>query len=88
MQYIPFYEELNMKLSNNFKSSFVKKFALNTEMSIEDWLSLCKTDKMAYANAAERMLAAIGEPSVIDTSTDPRLSRIFSNKKIRVYSCY
>ena len=26
---------------------------------------------------------AIGEPEVIDTSRDPRLSRIFSNKVIR-----
>lgn len=77
-----------MKLSSSFKSSFVKKFASNSEMTIEEYLTLCKTDKMAYANAAERMLAAIGEPTVTDTSSDPRLSRIFSNKKIRVYEAF
>ena len=77
-----------MKLSTNFKTSFAKKFAANQEMSLLEYLELCKTDKMAYANAAERMLAAIGEPEVIDTSSDPRLSRIFSNKKIRVYSAF
>ena len=77
-----------MKLSTNFTSSFTKKFASNTEMPILEYLELCKTDKMAYANAAERMLAAIGVPEVIDTSSDPRLSRIFSNKKVRMYSAF
>jgi serine protein kinase len=79
---------MNTKLSNSFKSTFAKKFATNTEMTIEEYLNLCKTDKMAYANAAERMLAAIGEPTVIDTSQDAHLSRIFSNKKIRQYAAF
>ena len=57
-------------------------------MSLEEYLELCKTDKMAYANASERMLAAIGEPSIIDTTLDPRMSRIFSNKKIRIYDAF
>ena len=52
------------------------------EMSIEDYLNLCKRDQSAYASAAERMLAAIGEPEIIDTRSDPRLSRIFSNRVI------
>jgi serine protein kinase len=43
---------------------------------------------MAYATAAERMLAAIGEPEVVDTRTDPRLSRIFSNRIIRRYPAF
>lgn len=77
-----------MELSKNFKSSFSKKFDNNSEMSLMDYLELCKTDKMAYANAAERMLAAIGEPEVVDTSSSPRLSRIFSNKKVRVYEAF
>ena len=77
-----------MKLSEKFTTSFVKKFASDSEMSLMDYLELCKTDKMAYANAAERMLAAIGEPTVVDTSGDPRLSRIFSNKKVRVYEAF
>lgn len=55
-----------MKLSDSFKSSFAKKFARDSEMSITGYLELCKTDKMAYANAAERMLAAIGEPNIVD----------------------
>lgn len=74
-----------MKFSDNFKSSFTKRFAPGEEMPLDDFLALCKTDHMAYANAAERMLAAIGEPEIIDTSTNSRLSRLFSNKKIRVF---
>ena len=31
---------------------------------------------MRYANAAERLLAAVGEPQMIDTARDPRLGRI------------
>ncbi len=50
------------------------------EMSLEEYLDLCKRDPSAYATAPERMLMAIGEPEMVDTSQDPRLSRIFSNK--------
>jgi len=77
-----------MKLTETFKQSFVKKFSTQSEMTLLEYLDLCKTDKMAYANAAERMLAAIGEPQVIDTSRDSRLSRIFSNKKVRFYEAF
>ncbi|WP_419533114.1 PrkA family serine protein kinase [Endozoicomonas sp.] len=58
------------------------------EMSLTEYLELCKTDPWAYANAAERMLKAIGEPEVIDTSRDPRSSRIFSNKLIKQYPAF
>lgn len=58
------------------------------EISLTDYLELCKKDSSAYANAAERMLKAIGEPEVIDTSRDPRLSRIFSNKLIKQYPTF
>lgn len=77
-----------VKLVDNFRSSFTKKFAAKSEMTLMEYLELCKTDKMAFANAAERMLAAIGDPEVVDTSTDARLSRLFSNKKIRVYKAF
>ncbi|MFN7096613.1 MAG: PrkA family serine protein kinase [Gammaproteobacteria bacterium] len=58
------------------------------EYSLEEYLELCKTDPGAYANAAERMLKAIGEPELIDTRQDPVLSRIFSNKIIPHYSVF
>lgn len=58
------------------------------ELSLQEYLDLCKQDPMAYATAAERMLYAIGEPEMIDTSRDPRLSRIFANKIIRRYPAF
>ncbi len=58
------------------------------EMSVQEYLDLCKRDRMAYATAAERMLAAIGEPELVDTRHDPRLSRIFANKVIKIYPAF
>ena len=55
------------------------------EYSLEEYLDICKSDPSAYATAAERLLLAIGEPELVDTSNDPRLSRIFSNKIIKRY---
>src|SRR3954449_7845946 len=43
---------------------------------------------MRYANAAERLLAAIGEPQMIDTAKDPRLGRIFLNRTMRLYPAF
>ncbi|TCK03137.1 PrkA family serine protein kinase [Marinobacterium mangrovicola] len=58
------------------------------EMSLQEYLNLCKEDPMAYANAPERMLQAIGEPELIDTSLESRMSRIFSNKVIKRYPAF
>jgi len=77
-----------MSKLSSLTSSFASKFAKPEVMSLDAYLDLCKTDHMAYANAAERMVAAIGQPKLVDTSGDPRLSRIHSNKKIRVYDAF
>ena len=58
------------------------------EMSLDEYLSLCKEDPSAYASASERLLMAIGEPEVVDTSKDSRSSRIFSNKVIKRYRTF
>ena len=58
------------------------------EYSLQEYLDLCKQDSTAYATAAERMLKAIGEPEIVDTARDPRMSRIFSNKVIRRYPAF
>lgn len=58
------------------------------ELSIQEYLALCKKDPSVYASAAERMLAAIGEPELVDTSKEPRLSRIFSNKVMKRYKAF
>src|SRR5271166_988530 len=60
----------------------------NAEMSLPEYLRACRDDPMMYANAAERLLAAIGEPEMVDTSKDARLGRIFMNRTIRVYPAF
>ena len=62
--------------------------ALEEELSLQDYLELCKTEPSVYATAAERLLMAIGEPEFVDTSKDSRLSRIFSNKVIKRYPAF
>ncbi|MET0218415.1 MAG: PrkA family serine protein kinase [Burkholderiales bacterium] len=58
------------------------------EYTLQEYLELCRTTPAAYATAAERLLMAIGEPKNLDTRTDPRLSRIFSNKIVRIYPAF
>jgi serine protein kinase len=62
--------------------------AKEEELSLTQYLELCRTDRLAYANAAERMLHAIGTPELVDTSTDARLSRLFSNRVIARYPAF
>lgn len=57
-------------------------------LSLQEYLDLCKEDPAAYASAAERLLMAIGEPELTDTRLDPRLSRIFQNKVIKIYPAF
>ncbi|WP_298377072.1 PrkA family serine protein kinase [Azospirillum sp.] len=59
-----------------------------TEMSLTEYLQICRDDPMAYATAAERLLSAIGEPEVVDTARDPRLGKIFMNRTIKVYPAF
>ena len=58
------------------------------ELSLQEYLEVCRSDPSAYASAAERLLMAVGEPELLDTRTDQRLSRIFSNKVIKVYPAF
>jgi len=58
------------------------------EMSLEAYLRGARGDPMMYASAPERLLAAIGEPEIIDTSKDSRLGRIFMNRTIRTYRSF
>ena len=57
-------------------------------MSLQEYLDLCKRDPKAYATAAERMLEAIGQPELLDTRNDSRLSRLFANKVIKIYPAF
>ncbi len=57
----------------------------DTELEFQDYLDGCRTDPMMYATVAERMLDAIGEAQIVDTSRDERLSRIFQSRTIKIY---
>jgi len=60
----------------------------DSEMSVLEYLRLCREEPMAYASAAERMVAAIGEPEIVDTAKDSRLGRVFMNRTIKVYPVF
>jgi len=75
-----------MSIFSHFQQRF--EATRQEEYSLQEYLDLCKEDPGAYASAAQRMLLAIGEPQLLDTSTDSRLSRIFSNKVIRRYPAF
>jgi serine protein kinase len=59
-----------------------------TEMSLADYLEGCRRDPLMYASATERILAAIGEPEMVDTARDARFGRIFMNRTIRTYPAF
>lgn len=76
--------------TQDFLAGYTRRFVDNKaeEMSLDDYLELCRNDPTAYANPAQRLLMAIGEPELVDTRHDPVLSRIFSNKIIHHYSVF
>jgi serine protein kinase len=76
----------NDSLFNTFARTFEARSEI--DMSMAEYLESCRGDPMRYANAAERLLAAIGEPQMIDTAKDPRLGRIFLNRTLRIYPAF
>ena len=81
---------LDLTVSNDVFAHFVRsrEGRKETETSLFDYLEECKADPKAYASAAERMIAAIGEPEIVDTSKDPRFSRVFLNRTIKLYPAF
>src|SRR5690606_13149699 len=75
-----------MKILDNYAARYER--TREEEFSLQEYLNLCKQDPLVYATAAERMLAAIGDPELLDTRFDPRLSRIFANKVIKIYPAF
>ncbi len=75
-----------MSLFESYRKAYAK--GRDEELSLLDYLQLSKNEPLAYATAAERMLAAIGEPEIVDTRTDVRLSRLFSNRVIKRYPAF
>jgi serine protein kinase len=77
-------------MSEDLFRSYARTFEQKreAEMSLQDFLGLCRDDPIAYASAHERLLAAIGEPKMVDTSKDARLGRVFMNRTMRVYPAF
>lgn len=77
---------MEQNIINLFKNNWTN--TKTDTMSMSEYLDLCKNDPLTYSTATERLLAAIGEAEMIDTSKDPRLGRIFMNRTIRMYPSF
>ncbi len=75
-----------MSIFQQYQSRF--ESSSEEEMSLQEYLELCKKGTPAYASVAERLLHAIGEPEMVDTRSVERLSRIFANKVVRIYPAF
>ena len=75
-----------MSIFSHYQNRF--EAAQDEEYSLQEYLEMCKKDASIYASAAERMLKAIGEPEMLDTRNDQRLSRLFSNRMLKVYPAF
>ena len=74
-----------MSLLKTIKSNFNTS---SKDISLMQYLNLCKEDKTVYSTPAERMLETIGEPEMVNTKDDLRLSRIHSNRMIKRYPSF
>lgn len=75
-----------MNIFNHYRQRY--EAAKDEEFTLQEFLTTCRQDRSAYANAAERLLMAIGEPVMVDTAHEPRLSRLFSNRVIARYPAF
>ena len=75
-----------MNIFEAFTESYGRE--ASEEISLQDYLLGCRDNPLLYASAAERILTAIGEPELVDTSSDTRLGRIFLNRTIKRYPAF
>jgi serine protein kinase len=71
------------ELFSRYTSAYERR--RETDMVLMEYLEACRDDPLTYASAHERLLAAIGQPEVVDTSRDARLGRVFMNRTIKIY---
>ena len=55
-----------MSIFSHFQQRF--ESTQQEELTLQEYLELCKSDRSTYASAAERLLLAIGEPQLVDTN--------------------
>ena len=79
-----------MQTVDDIFTAYAKTFESHreAEISLAEYLDACRKDPLVYSTATERLLAAIGDPEMVDTSKDPRLGRIFMNRTIRAYPAF
>src|SRR5688572_25052782 len=79
-----------MKPNNEIFDLYTESYGQQkqSQLDLKQYLESCREDPMLYASAAERMLAAIGEPRIVDTASDERLGRIFMNRTIKIYPSF
>ncbi len=79
-----------MKPNNEIFDLYTESYGQQkqSQLDLKTYLESCREDTMLYASAAERMLAAIGEPRILDTASDERLGRIFMNRTIKIYPTF
>lgn len=78
------------------KSSFLQQMKQKSQerktetMSVGDWLDLCKKDPATYGDFADRALAAIGSPKIVDTrlSSDERERIVYGGEKVARYKAF
>jgi serine protein kinase len=83
-------QETPMPLADDLFAAYSRSFEAHreAELTLAEYLQACRDDPMTYATATERLLAAIGEPEMVDTSKDARLGRIFMNRTMRLYPSF
>jgi serine protein kinase len=79
-----------MQITDDVFSGYARDYdrRRDAELSLQEYLEACRHDATMFASAPERILAAIGEPELVDTAKDPRLGRIFLNRTIRRYPAF
>lgn len=79
-----------MGRADDLIAEYARSFEQRQEhtMTLAEYLDTCADDPTAYASPAERLIAAIGKPTILDTASDERLGRIFLNRTIRLYPAF
>ena len=75
-----------MNVLDTLKKSYDK--TKHETMTMSEYVKLLEKDVSIAATPHERLLKAIGEPVMVDTSTNPRLKKIFGDRVIRTYPTF
>jgi serine protein kinase len=79
-----------MKSNNEIFELYAESYSQHkqTQLDLKQYLEGCRNDPVMYASASERMITAIGDPKIVDTSFDERLGKIFMNRTIKIYPTF